>query len=200
VDVGQTVAASLQAPVLFLIANDLTRMQVLADIDEADVGQLGADSKVTFTVDAFPADTFTGRISQIRLAPQAMQNVVTYTAVIDVPNPELKLRPGMTANVTATVAERNDVLVVPASALRFRPEGATEAQPRRRAGATLWKVEGEHLTPVSVRPGLSDGSVVEIAGGEIKEGDRIAVPVQQQQQAPAPGNSMLMRAPRGGRK
>ena len=121
VDVGQTVAASLQAPTLFLIANDLRQMQVLADIDEADIGQLGPDSRVTFTVDAYPADTFNGRIAQIRLAPQTVQNVVTYTAVVHVENPELKLKPGMTANVTAIVAERKDVLTVPNAALRFRP-------------------------------------------------------------------------------
>src|SRR5205085_8855504 len=108
VDVGQTVAASLQAPTLFLIANDLTRMQVLADIDEADVGQLQPQSAVFFTVDAYPGETFEGRISQIRLSPQTVQNVVTYTAVIDVNNPNLKLKPGMTANVNATVAEQRD--------------------------------------------------------------------------------------------
>ena len=154
VDVGQTVAASLQAPTLFLIANDLTRMQVLADIDEADVGQLRPDSRVTFTVDAFPRDTFTGRISQIRMAPQTVQNVVTYTAVIEVSNPDLKLRPGMTATVTAVVDERKDVLIVPNSALRFRPEsgsGASAGEPANRPapptggarrGSTIWKIYG----------------------------------------------------------
>lgn len=127
VDVGQTVAASFQAPTLFLIANDLTKMQVLADIDEADVGQLGPQSQVTFTVDAYPRDVFRGRISQIRLKPEKVQNVVTYTAVIDVDNPDLKLKPGMTANVTVLVAQRKNVLKVPNAALRFRPE-LTEAQ------------------------------------------------------------------------
>jgi HlyD family secretion protein len=127
IDVGQTVAASFQAPTLFLIANDLTKMQVLADIDEADVGQLGPQSQVTFTVDAYPRDNFRGRISQIRLKPEKVQNVVTYTAVIDVDNPELKLKPGMTANVTVTVANRKNVVKVPNAALRFRPE-LTEAQ------------------------------------------------------------------------
>jgi HlyD family secretion protein len=163
VDIGQTVAASLQAPTIFLIANDLTQMQVLADIDEADVGSLGADSKVTFTVDAFPNDTFTGRISQIRLAPQTNQNVVTYTAVIDVANPDLKLKPGMTANVTATVAERHDVLQVPNAALRFRPQRNT-----------VWRVEGGELTSVRVQTGMTDGIHTEITGGDLKEGDRLA--------------------------
>ncbi|MBZ5618450.1 MAG: efflux RND transporter periplasmic adaptor subunit, partial [Acidobacteriia bacterium] len=113
VDVGQTVAASLQAPTVFLIANDLTRMQVLANIDEADVGQLTPDSKVSFTVDAYPADVFRGRVAQVRLAPQTVQNVVTYTAVVDVANPDLKLKPGMTANVTVVVGESDNVLAVP---------------------------------------------------------------------------------------
>jgi len=121
VDVGQTVAASLQAPTLFTIANDLTKMQVLASIDEADVGQIRQGIKANFTVDAYPGETFSGEISQVRLNAQAAQNVVTYSAVIDVSNPDMKLRPGMTANITITVARRDNVLVVPNAALRFRP-------------------------------------------------------------------------------
>lgn len=121
VDVGQTVAASLQAPTLFTIANDLTKMQVLASIDEADVGQIRQGIKANFTVDAYPGETFSGEISQVRLNAQAAQNVVTYSAVIDVGNPDMKLRPGMTANITITVARRENVLVVPNAALRFRP-------------------------------------------------------------------------------
>src|SRR3954469_12554977 len=132
VDVGQTVAASLQAPVLFLIANDLTRMQVLANIDEADVGQLAAGSEVSFTVDAYPSDVFRGTVSQVRLAPQTVQNVVTYTAAIDVANQDLKLKPGMTANVTVVTARRENVLTVPNTALRFRP--ATAAAPASSQG------------------------------------------------------------------
>ena len=175
VDVGQTVAASLQAPTLFLIANDLSRMQVLADIDEADIGQLGPDSRVTFTVDAYPTDVFHGRIAQIRLAPQTVQNVVTYTAVIQVDNPDLKLKPGMTANVTAIVAERKDMLTVPNAALRFRPANAEQPQ-RGKQGSTIWKIEGEQLTPVQVKLGVTDGVVSEVVSGDIKEGDRIATP------------------------
>jgi HlyD family secretion protein len=121
VDVGQTVAASLQAPTLFTIANDLTKMQVLASIDEADVGQIKQGIKANFTVDAFPGETFTGEISQLRLNAQTTQNVVTYSAVIDVANPEMKLRPGMTANITIPVARAGDVLTVPNAALRFKP-------------------------------------------------------------------------------
>lgn len=121
VDVGQTVAASLSAPTLFTIANDLTKMQVLASIDEADVGQIKAGIRANFSVDAFPGETFSGTISQLRLNAQTQQNVVTYSAVIDVSNPALKLRPGMTANITIPVARRENVLLVPNAALRFRP-------------------------------------------------------------------------------
>lgn len=133
VDVGQTVAASLQAPTLFTIANDLTKMQVLASIDEADVGQVREGIKANFTVDAFPNQAFTGKVSQIRLDAQNLQNVVTYTAVIDVANPELKLRPGMTANITLPVAERENVLTVPNAALRFKPELTEKQQQQMRA-------------------------------------------------------------------
>lgn len=121
VDVGQTVAASLSAPTLFTIANDLTRMQLEVAVDEADIGMVKAGQKATFTVDAHPNDTFEGVVHQIRLAPETVQNVVTYTVVILVENPELKLLPGMTANVSILAAEARDVLKVPAMALRFRP-------------------------------------------------------------------------------
>jgi HlyD family secretion protein len=121
VDVGQTVAASMQAPTLFVIAADLTKMKVNANIDEADVGRIRPGQRVTFRVDAFPADDFTGTVSQIRLQPTTVQNVVTYATVIDVPNEDLRLKPGMTANVSIEIARRDDVLRVPNMALRFRP-------------------------------------------------------------------------------
>lgn len=121
VDVGQTVAASLQAPVLFEIANDLTDMQVEASVDEADIGRVAPGQAVRFTVDAFPDESFAGVVAQIRLQAITVQNVVTYTTVIAVKNPELKLRPGMTANVSIEVARRDDVLRVPSGALGFRP-------------------------------------------------------------------------------
>lgn len=122
VDVGQTVAASLSAPTLFTIANDLTRMQVMANIDQADIGAVNQASRVDFTVDAFPGERFNGTIRQIRLNAQNVQNVVTYNVVIDVQNPDQKLKPGMTADLTFTVAERHNVLKVPNAALRFRPQ------------------------------------------------------------------------------
>jgi HlyD family secretion protein len=196
VDVGQTVAASFQAPTLFLIANDLSRMQVLADIDEADIGQLGPDSRVTFTVDAHPADTFHGRIAQIRLAPQNVQNVVTYTAVIQVDNPDLKLKPGMTANVTAIVAEKAEVLTVPNAALRFRPAG-TEAQTPKTGGPTVWKIDGEQLTPVKVKLGITDGVVSEVVSADIQAGDKIAVPAAAKNATTATGTRNPM-MPMGG--
>jgi HlyD family secretion protein len=124
VDVGQTVAASLSAPTLFTIAKDLTQMQVIANIDQADIGLVEQAKSVKFSVDAFPGKDFDGKIQQMRLNPQNVQNVVTYNVVIDVNNPEQKLKPGMTANLTITIDERNNVLKVPNSALRFTPTDA----------------------------------------------------------------------------
>jgi HlyD family secretion protein len=132
VDVGQTVAASLQAPVLFVIANDLTHMQVNASIDEADIGRVHAGQDVTFHVDAYPNETFTGRVEQVRLQPITVQNVVTYNTLIAVDNPGGRLMPGMTATVSLIIQKRENVLRLPAAALRFRPEGW---QPGRRGGA-----------------------------------------------------------------
>src|SRR5436190_2075487 len=121
VDVGQTVAASMQAPTLFVLAADLTKMQVVANLDESDVGRIRPGQKVTFRVDAYPAETFRGTVSQVRLNPIVQQNVVTYATVIDVPNNELKLKPGMTANVNVEIARSSNVLRIPNGALRFRP-------------------------------------------------------------------------------
>src|SRR4029079_1025709 len=122
VDVGRTVAASMQAPTLFIIAADLTKMQVNANIDEADVGRIRPGEHVTFKVDAYPTDTFEGTVSQIRLQPVVVQNVTTYGTVIDVPNAQLKLKPGMTANVKVEIAKKTDVVRVPNAALRFRAQ------------------------------------------------------------------------------
>ena len=126
VDVGQTVAASLQAPTLFLIAQDLTKMQVDTSVSEADIGRLKNGQRATFTVDAYSNTTFTGQVVQVRNAPITVQNVVTYDAVVEVPNPDLKLKPGMTANVTFLIAERSNVLKVPNAALRFQLAGAEQ--------------------------------------------------------------------------
>ena len=121
VDMGQTVAASLQAPELFVIAADLTKMRVIANIDESDVGRIRPDQRVTFTVDAYPAEEFVGSVTQIRLEPVVQQNVVTYATVIDAPNPNLKLKPGMTATISLEIARRENVVRIPSAALRFRP-------------------------------------------------------------------------------
>jgi HlyD family secretion protein len=227
VDVGQTVAASLAAPTLFVIAKDLREMQVDTSVAEADVGRLAGGMPATFTVDAFPGERFRGKVRQIRNAPQTLQNVVTYDAVIDVDNPELKLRPGMTANVTFVPAEKNDVLRVPNAAMRFKPTpevftalgmpvpkslagaGAgdrskggggrrdTAAPPgmgggppggggRQRPGGrgegpsdrrTLWALRDGKPQMVSVRIGLSDGSLTEIVEGDVHEGDPIVLDV-----------------------
>jgi HlyD family secretion protein len=123
VDVGQTIAASLQSPTLFTIANDLTRMQVNANIDEADIGNISEQADVRFTVDAYPNESFRGRISEIRLNPQTVQNVVTYSVILSIGNPEMKLKPGMTANITIIVDQRSNVLKVANAALRYTPPG-----------------------------------------------------------------------------
>jgi len=133
VNVGQTVAASLSAPTIFTIANDLTEMQVIANIDQADIGLVENAKSVKFSVDAFPGKDFDGQIQQMRLNPQNVQNVVTYNVVIDVANPDQKLKPGMTANLTITIDERNNVLKVPNAALRFTPQDAAVG---RRTGGT----------------------------------------------------------------
>ena len=151
VDVGQTVAASLQAPVLFTIAEDLKKMQVNTNVSEGDVGRLEANMPATFTVDAFPGQRFKGKISQIRNAAQTLQNVVTYDAVIDVDNGDLKLRPGMTANVTVTYAQRDDVIAVPNSALRFRPPpevaGSATAAPLAGSGSASGSASAASAAP-----------------------------------------------------
>jgi HlyD family secretion protein len=204
VDVGQTVAASLQAPTLFEIAADLSQMQVKASVDESDLGQIREGLPVTFTVDAYPSDTFKGFLKQVRLNPVVEQNVVTYAAIITAPNPDLKLRPGMTANVIVETARRDNVLRVPSAGLRFRPEasvlealgstGGTETanQTARRNVNTLWLFDGG-LHPVQVKVGASDGTFTEIAG--IDEGARVALRVASSPAAtasrPASGNPLM---------
>ncbi len=197
VDVGQTVAASFQAPVLFEVAQDLSKMQVDTSVAESDIGRLVKGMQATFTVDAYPRTPFTGTVREIRNAPQTVQNVVTYDAVIDVDNPDLRLKPGMTANVTFVYARRDDALRVTNAALRFRPdstlfaemEGAPPGGPPHLQGAasteeagtaapnqrTLWVLRGDHAAPVHVEIGVSDGTHTEIAGGDIHAGDRVVI-------------------------
>lgn len=161
IDVGQTVAASFQTPTLFTIANDLSKMQVFANIDEADVGRIQEGSGAMFTVDAYPGERFRGRIAQIRLNPTTVQNVVTYTAVILVENPELKLKPGMTANVTIQVARRENVLKIPNAAVRFIPPQSDEE--KKASGGTARPQQGN--TPQGQAGGQSGGQ-----GGQQRAG------------------------------
>jgi HlyD family secretion protein len=189
VDVGQTVAASLQAPVIFQIANDLTKMQIDSNVAEADVGVLEVGQDVDFTVDAFPMRTFHGKVVQVRNAPITVQNVVTYDTVIGVSNPELKLKPGMTANVSIIIAHKDNVLQIKNAALRYRPAEATPGEVRARSAApgggrggarreqltserTVYALSGGQPQPVQIKTGISDGVVTEVIEG-LKEGDRV---------------------------
>lgn len=208
VDVGQTVAASMQAPILFVIAEDLHKMHVDTSVAEADVGKLSAGMKATFNVDAYPTERFEGRVRQIRNSPQTVQNVVTYDAVIDVDNPDLKLRPGMTANVAFVYAEQHDSLRVPNAALRFRPvPDASDAskKPGRPAAAktltktvskaadpstrrrTLYVLRDHKAVPVEITTGITDGSFTEVVSGDLREGDAVITDTAGGKPASAPG-------------
>ncbi|MDO8721148.1 MAG: efflux RND transporter periplasmic adaptor subunit, partial [Syntrophales bacterium] len=153
VDVGQTVAASFQTPTLFNIAQDLTKMQVNASVDEADIGKIVVGQGVNFTVDAYPEMTFKGGVSQVRIAPVTVQNVVTYDVVIRVDNIDLKLKPGMTANVSIIVAEKKDVLRIPDAAMRFRPNGPDRFSPV--GGRGVWVFKDQKLRRIRVVTGIS---------------------------------------------
>lgn len=173
VDVGQTVAATLQTPTLFTIAQDLTKMQINTNVDEADIGNIKVGQDVEFTVDAYPETTFKGRVSQVRNAPITIQNVVTYDVVIKVDNPQLKLKPGMTTNVSIIIAEKNGVLRIPNSALRFRPLG--EDKSLRYKGQGVWIIEDKKPKRIEVVTGVSDGNYTELLSGNIKEGQEVIV-------------------------
>src|SRR3989475_4998223 len=150
VNVGQTVAASLSAPTLFLIANDLSKMQIETDVAEADIGLVGVGQDVEFTVDAFPGQTFQGKVTQVRNAPKIEVGVVTYVAIIEVNNPELKLKPGMTANVSVIVARRENALMLPSAALRFRPQKTSEEK-QSESPSPLANAKGEKKSEDSAR-------------------------------------------------
>jgi HlyD family secretion protein len=186
VDVGQTVAASLAAPTLFLIAQDLTKMQVDTNVSEADVGRVRVDQPATFTVDAYPRQVFSGSVTSIRKAPINVQNVITYDAVIGVSNPDLKLFPGMTANVKILVNQRPNVLKVPNAALRYRPPSASPpsggaptggGRGRRQAPEqAVWILDAKGIaTRVAVTTGESDGTNTEITRGMVKLGDAVII-------------------------
>jgi HlyD family secretion protein len=223
VDVGQTVAAGLQAPTLFVIARSLDTLELAASVAESDVGRVQPGQPVTFTVDAYPQQTFTGTVRQVRLQPTVQQNVVSYTTIIDVPNPGGRLKPGMTATLAIEVARAEDVLRVPASALRFRPSDAVLAaygavaeatapvnngapggrdSAEERGGterATVWQLANGSLRQVRVRTGLSDGTTVTILDGPLVEGAQVVTNITTASSAtpsPSSGSPLVPAMPR----
>jgi HlyD family secretion protein len=188
VDIGQTVAASFQTPTLFTIAQDLTKMQIDTNVAESDIGMVKIGQAVDFTVDAYPDITFKGKVWQIRQAPITVQNVVTYDVVIQVDNRDLKLMPGMTANVSIIITTRHDVLKITNAAMRFRmterPAGAASAPGAvakpgagavEKKGPSVWILENDKPIRVAITPGISDGNYTEIVSGDLKEGQAIIV-------------------------
>ncbi|MGZ9105928.1 MAG: efflux RND transporter periplasmic adaptor subunit [Rhodoplanes sp.] len=190
VTVGQTVAASFQTPTLFLIATDLTKMQVETNVSESDIGGVMAGHQGAFTVDAFPKRAFQGKVSQVRQSPQTVQNVVTYNVVVSVDNSDLALKPGMTAAVRIVVDERADVLRVPNQALRFAPSAPASAAPNQRPAsgvdeatqAQVWVLRRGEPTAIPLVLGLEDDSFTEIVSGNLKAGDEV---ITAEQTAPA---------------
>lgn len=176
VEEGQTVAASFSTPELFTIAQDLTNMQVVADVDEADIGDVKEGERVSFTVDAYPDDTFEGEVKQVRQEATTSNNVVTYEVVISAPNADLKLKPGLTANVTIYTAERKGVLSVPSKALRFTPQKETVGKMKivdaANAKNKVWTIEGNSIVAHKVNIGMTDGTNTQIVGG-IAEGAKV---------------------------
>lgn len=176
VEEGQTVAASFSTPELFTIAQDLTNMQVVADVDEADIGDVKEGERVTFTIDAYPDDTFEGEVKQVRQEATTTNNVVTYEVVISAPNADLKLKPGLTANVTIYTAERKGVLSVPSKALRFTPQKETVGKMKivdvANAKNKVWTIEGNSIVAHKVNIGMTDGTNTQIVGG-IAEGTKV---------------------------
>jgi len=202
VDAGQTVAASLSAPTLFVLAADLTQMQLNASIDESDLGAINAGQSVRFTVDAYPGETFAGVVKQVRLSPVVTSNVVTYAAIVTAPNPELKLKPGMTATLDVEVARTDNAVRVPAGAIRFKPtaeqleamNAAAVDNPKRQP--IVWVAREGAVTGVPVRTGLSDGQWIELIDAPFAEGTevvtRVASPTTSAPQAGGALNSPLM--------
>lgn len=209
VEQGQTVAASFSTPTLFTIANDLKNMQVEADVDEADIGQVKEGQKVTFTVDSYPDDVFSGTVKQVRLLATVTSNVVTYTVIIDAPNPDEKLFPGMTASVTI-VTQSMDGAAVPVEALNFRPTpdiskeieivpGNTPPDPNAKG---VWVKNGNSITHVPVQTGLSDGAYSIVTNG-VKTGDTIVLSASMEKKTKEKGtaaNNPLMPRRPGGRR
>ena len=208
VEEGQTVAASFNTPELFTIAKDLTNMQVVANVDEADIGNVKEGDRVTFTVDAYPDDTFEGTVKQVRLEATTTNNVVTYEVVISAPNADLKLKPGLTANVTIYTQERSGVLAVANKALRFTPTKETVGKDMKivdcKGKNKVWTLNGNTLTAHPVTIGQSDGINTEITKG-LKQGDKIVteivVKVPEEEDAPQQSQGLISGpGPRGKKK
>lgn len=208
VEEGQTVAASFNTPELFTIAKDLTNMQVVANVDEADIGNVKEGDRVTFTVDAYPDDTFEGTVKQVRLEATTTNNVVTYEVVISAPNADLKLKPGLTANVTIYTQERSGVLAVANKALRFTPTKETVGKDMKivdcKGKNKVWTLNGNTLTAHPVTIGQSDGINTEITKG-LKQGDKIVteivVYVPEEEDAPQQSQGLISGpGPRGKKK
>lgn len=208
VEEGQTVAASFNTPELFTIAKDLTNMQVVANVDEADIGDVKEGNRVTFTVDAYPDDTFEGTVKQVRLEATTTNNVVTYEVVISAPNADLKLKPGLTANVTIYTQERSGVLAVANKALRFTPTKETVGKDMKivdcKGKNKVWTLNGNTLTAHPVTIGQSDGINTEITKG-LKQGDKIVteivVKVPEEEDAPQQSQGLISGpGPRGKKK
>lgn len=226
VEEGQTVAASFNTPTLFTIANDLTQMRVEADVDEADIGQVLVGQRVEFTVDAYPDDVFEGEVTEVRLEPTVTNNVVTYTIIISAPNPDIKLKPGMTAETEVFVKEKKDILVIPSKALRFTPDeklllnyvtsqspsdgpagNQTSQMPENfmaqpnssEDGNIVWVIKDATIRPVSIKTGMNDDINVEIIEG-LKPGEEVVLVMEetnmQKENSESGGFSMMPRPPR----
>ncbi len=174
VDVGQTVAASFQTPTLFNIAQDLTKMQINTNVDEADIGTVKTDQNVEFTVDAYPDIIFKGKVSQVRNSPINVQNVITYDVIIKVDNSDLKLKPGMTANVSIIIAGKENVLIASSAALRFKPYDKASGEPEQK-GYAVWIIENNKPKRMKITPGISDGNFTEILSDTLEEGLEVIV-------------------------
>jgi HlyD family secretion protein len=192
VNIGQTVAASFQTPTLFLIAKDLTKMQVDTNVSESDIAGAKPGAAASFTVEAFPGRVFHGHVSQVRQAPVSVQNVITYDVVVAADNPGLLLKPGMTATAKIAIDSRSNVLRVPEQALHFVP--ATEARVTARASSTprVWVLRDKTPAPVRVATGLDDGTFVEITGGALKAGDRVIVSAARQVRKAGPARALRL--------
>lgn len=191
VEEGQTVAASFSTPTMFIIAKDLTKMQVVANVDEADIGNVHAGQRVSFTVDAYPDDTFEGAVTQVRLNPTTTSNVVTYEVIVNAPNPDLKLKPGLTANITIYTLEKKDIQILPVKAMNFKPDSTALAQngysiektqdhqmnmdPTKK---TVWIVNGKNLSKKTITTGDTDGVNTEILSG-LSDNDNVVLDMKE---------------------